>query len=121
LIFYRSSQSLGFKESKESDEEVFRAVDGDYQKELKISRSRFEKVALYMNEIFRALASYDVRFEFDPLSVDDHRCEVVSPSELKLTCELKHISKRSYKVEGDASNGRVQIRLRDDIRRHRYD
>ncbi len=74
-----------------------------------------------MNEIFRALANYDVRFEFDLLSVDDHRCEVVSPGELRLTCELKHISKRSYKVEGDASDGRVQIRLRDNIPRHWYD
>lgn len=86
---------------------------------MRISRSKYQQVAEYINEIFRALANYDARFEFDPMSFDDHRCEMVSTSEIKLTCELKHISKRDYEVDGDASNGRIQIKLQDDM--HRYD
>ena len=117
IHFHRSSHSSGFKED---EEEIFRSVDRDYRRELRITRSKCEKVVEYINEIYRALANYDLRFDFDSMSVDDHRCEVVSASELKLTCELKHISKRTCEVHSDSSNGRIQIKLRDDVHRHRY-
>ena len=85
---------------------------------LNISRSKYDKVAEYINEIFRSLVSYDVRFEFDPMVIDDHKCEIVSESELRFICQLKHFSEQSFEVIGDASDGRVQIKLRDDA--HRY-
>jgi hypothetical protein len=119
FILCRSNHSTGVKEN---EDEIFRTVDRDYRRELRITRSKYGKVVEYINEIYRALANYDVRFDFDPVSVDDHRCEVVSSSELKLTCELKHISKRTCEVHGDTANGRIQIKLRDDVRsHHRYD
>ncbi|XP_028390875.1 uncharacterized protein LOC114515773 isoform X2 [Dendronephthya gigantea] len=110
----KGSQSTDLK-----DEEIYNSVHRVYRRELRISKSRYEKVAEYINEVFLALANYDARFHFDPMSIDDYQCEIVSPSELRVICELKHLSKFSYEVDGEASDGRVQIRLRDDV--HRYD
>lgn len=93
----------------------------DYNKVLKISRSKYEKVAEYINEIFHSLANYDVRFEFDPMVVGDHKCEIVSDGELRFICQLKHFSEENFEVIGDASDGRVQIKLRDDLHRYKSD
>ena len=102
---------------KESDEEIFRSVYKIHRRETRISSGRFEKVAEYINDIFHALASYDARFDFDPMSIEDDRCEIVSASEMKYICELKHISKGDYEVDGDGSDGAVKIRLLDDHNR----
>ena len=108
FIFCRSSNT---SECKESDEEIYRSVYRDYRRELRISKSKHEKVTKYINEIFVALAKYDTRFEFDPMSIDDHRFEVISDNELRVTCQLINFSKRNFEVDGNASEGRVQIRL----------
>lgn len=98
---------------KETDEKLFRTVDHHYQTEMHTLTSHFEKVAFYINDVFCALANHDVRFEFDPLSLDDCRCEIVSASEINLICELKHLPDCSYEVHGNGSNGAVRIRLAD--------
>lgn len=116
--FDRLNHSPDFKEN---DEEIYRAVHRDYKRVLNISRSKYEKVAEYINEIFRSLANYDVRFEFDPMVIDDDKCEIVSQSELRFICQLKHFSEQSFEVIGDASDGRVQIKLRDDAHRYKTD
>lgn len=99
---------------QEAQEKLFRTVDRHYQTERNFLSKQFEKVAVYINDIFCALANHDARFEFDPLSLDDYRCEMVSATEINLICELKGFPECGFEVQGDGANGTVKIRLTDD-------
>ena len=77
------------------------------------ARLGFDKAAAFVNGVFCSLANLDVRFEFDPLSLDDCRCEMVSMNEHNLLCILKQLPYEDVDVVGDGSTGAVHVRFRD--------
>ena len=79
-------------------------------------RSGFDKAAAFINGLFCDLASIDVRFEFDPVSLDDCRCEIVTFNEFNLMCTLKHLPYEEMSLEGDAKRGALKVKLADDYR-----
>ena len=88
---------------------------------MKDLRDRFEKVAVYINDVFDALANYDARFGFDPVTIDDCRCEIVSHSEMNLICEIKHLPQCCYQAQTDGLDGTVKIQLGNCPNLLRYD
>lgn len=79
-------------------------------------RSGFDKAAAFVNGLFCDLSSIDVRFEFDPVSLDDCRCERVEFNEFNLMCTLKHLPFEEMCLEGDARTGAVKVKLTETYR-----
>lgn len=76
-------------------------------------RQQFNKAAVCINDLFMAMSNYDIRFHFDPISLDDCRCEMMSMSEVNLLCTIKEFPMQSCVLEGDTKNGAVKIRIDD--------
>ena len=51
----------------------------------------FDKITPLVNEIFNALANYDVRFEFSSLSLDSCKVEKIVKNEYTVLCPLKEL------------------------------
>ena len=79
-------------------------------------RTCFDKAAAYVNGIFCDLASIDVRFEFDPVSLDDCRCEKVSINEYNVLCNIKHLPYDSLFFQGDITTGAFRVKLNDEYK-----
>lgn len=79
-------------------------------------RSTFDTIAPFVNEIFHALANYDVRFEFDEISFDSCQCEKVSENEYNLFCSLKELPNEDLRVEGKESDGALTLRLSEEYK-----
>ena len=68
-----------------------------------------------VTDLFKALGDYDIRFDFDPFSIDDCQCNVVSSREMNVLCSLKHVPLRSIMIEEGDLPGRVKLKLKDDF------
>lgn len=99
------------------DLNLFRNIDLLMREDQRRVQSAFDKAAAYVNGVFCALGNIDVRFEFDPLSLDDCRCEKVSGYEYILMCNLKQLPYEDVGLEGtNGLAGAVKVRLRDGYR-----
>ena len=54
-----------------------------------------------------------MRFDFDPFSLDDCRCDFVNACEINVMCSLKHLPMQSLVIEEDSLPGQVKLRLQD--------
>lgn len=77
-------------------------------------RCQFNKAAAYVNDLFMAMANYDIRFLFDPMSLDDCRCEMMSSNEINLLCTLKEVPIDSCILKGEVTRGAVMIEVAED-------
>ena len=73
------------------------------------------KLTAHITDIFSALGNYDVRFDFDPFSIEDCRCHIVSTREISVLCSLKHVPLSSLVIEQDVFPGRVKLKLKKDF------
>ena len=89
-------------------------IDRLLQEEERLVRSDFETAASYVNGVFCDLASIDVRFEFDPVSLDDCRCEAASMNEYRILCNVKHLPYGCLVLDGNITSGAFQVRLNDE-------
>ena len=76
-------------------------------------RQQFNKAAACINELFMTMSNYDVRFYFDPISLDDCRCEIMSNNEVNLLCTIKECPVQSCILQGDVTSGAVMIKIAD--------
>ena len=76
-------------------------------------RQRFNKAAACINDLFMTMSNYDVRYHFDPVSLDDCRCEVMSKNEVNLLCTMKDFPTQSCVLRGDVTSGAVMIKIAD--------
>ena len=95
------------------DRRLFRKIDQLMREDNTRVLSGFDKAAAFINGLFCDLASIDVRFEFDPLSLDDCRCERITLNEFNLMCTLKHLPYEEMSLEGSEKSGAVKVRLAD--------
>lgn len=100
--------------SSNSKENFSRKIDQLMREDQRRDHLGFDKAAGFVNGLFCDLASIDVRFEFDPLSLDDCRCEKVTVNEYNVMCTLKQLPYEQMDLEGDGSSGAVKVRLNDD-------
>ena len=94
--------------------DIFRLVNASLQEKNQRMRCQFDKAAACVNDLFVAMSNYDVRFYFDPMSIDDCRCECVSPHEVNLLCTLKEVPLESCVLKGEINSGAVLIELNED-------
>ena len=99
-----------------SDEELFQKIDQLMRADQRRVRSGFDKAAAVVNGLFCHLSSIDIRFEFDPVSLDDCRCERVTLNEFNLMCTLKHLPFEEMSLEGDVRTGAVKVKLAESYR-----
>ena len=99
-----------------SDRILFQKVDQLMREDQRRVRSSFEKAAGVINGLFCDLSSIDIRFEFDPVSLDDCRCERVTLNEYNLMCTLKHLPFEEMNLEGDVRSGAVKVKLAESYR-----
>lgn len=76
-------------------------------------RDVFEELSAHVIDVFRALGDLDVRFDFDPFSFDDCRCDLESAHVVNVLCSLKHVPLESLVIVEDDIPGRVKVRLHD--------
>ena len=93
------------------DEEVFHKIEQLMREDQTRVRLGFDKAAAFINGLFCDLSSIDIRFEFDPVSLDDCRCERVALNEFNLMCTLKHLPYEEMCLEGDARIGAIKVKL----------
>ncbi len=70
----------------------------------------FDKITPLVNEIFNALANYDVRFEFSSLSFDSCKVEKIVKNEYTVLCPLKELPE-DLRLEGKVASGVLTVRL----------
>jgi hypothetical protein len=70
----------------------------------------FDKITPLVNEIFNALANYDVRFEFSSLSFDSCKVEKIVKNEYTVLCPLKELPEE-LRLEGKVASGVLTVRL----------
>ena len=102
--------------SDDEDASFFHRVERLMHEDLTRARAGFDRAAAFVNGLFCDLTSIDMRFEFDPVSLDDCRCEKVSVNEFNLMCTLKHLPYEEMDLEGDARCGAVKVRLAESYR-----
>jgi hypothetical protein len=102
--------------SSQIDGELFHKMEQLMREDQTRVRSGFDKAAAFINGLFCDLSSIDVRFEFDPVSLDDCRCERVALNEFNLMCTLKHLPFEEMSLEGDAKIGAVKVKLAESYR-----
>ena len=95
--------------SKKMD--IFKATNFHFRHSEKRMRQQFKKAAEFINDLFMTMGNYDVRFHFDPISLDDCRCEVMSTNEVNLLCNLKEFPMQSCTLQGDVTSGAVYIKF----------
>lgn len=59
------------------------------------------------------MGNFDVRYHFDPLSLEDCRCEVASYNEVNLLCTLKEFPLEECSFQVDGKTGAVMIKVSD--------
>ena len=74
-----------------------------------------KELSPHVTDVFRALGNYDVRFDFDPFSVDDCRCNILSCHEMSVLCSLKHIPLHALVIEEGDLPGGLMLKLKDDF------
>ena len=75
------------------------------------TQSTFDKLSPLVNEIFIALANYDVRFEFSLLSLDSCKVEKVLENEYNVLCPLQELPEDNLRLEGKDGTGVLAVRL----------
>ena len=93
--------------------DVFQAADFYLRHSEERMRHLFKKAAASINDLFMTMSNYDVRFQFDPISLDDCRCEVMSKNEVNLLCTVKEFPMQSCTLQGDVTSGAVMIKIAD--------
>ena len=94
-----------------SDGQLFHKVEKLMREDQTRVRLGFDKAAAFLNGLFCHLSSIDVRFEFDPVSLEDCRCDKLTLNEFNLMCTLKHLPYDQMSLEGDAKIGAVKVKL----------
>ena len=74
-----------------------------------------KELSPHVTDVFRALGNYDVRFDFDPFSVDDCRCNILSCHEMSVLCSLKHVPLHALVIEEGDLHGGLMLKLKDDF------
>lgn len=97
--------------SADMNRDILRSIDGLMREDRIRTRQTFGKTVPIVNDIFCALGNHDVRFEFNPLTPDDCRCEKISENEYSLLCSLKELPDDELRVEGDEWHGAFTVRL----------
>ena len=92
-------------------EHGFQSVDGVMSADHGKIRTAYEKISPYIQEVFTELANHDVRFEFDPVSLYNPRCTMISKHVYSVVCFLKRMPQEYLKVEGSDSDGALTVRL----------
>ena len=89
------------------------------EEDIKAGASRLsdidKELSPHVTDVFRALGNYDVRFDFDPFSIDDCRCNILSCREVSVLCSLKHVPLHALVIEEDDMPGGVKLKLKDDF------
>lgn len=93
--------------------DTFRAVNTQLRQSEEKMRQQFNKAAACINDLFMTMSNYDVRFHFDPISLDDCRCEVMWDNEVNLLCTMKECPLQSCILQGDVISGAVMIKIAD--------
>ena len=93
--------------------DTFRAVNTHLRQSKEKMRQQFNKAAACINDLFMTMSNYDVRFHFDPISLDDCRCEVMWDNEMNLLCTVKECPLQSCILQGDVASGAVKIKIAD--------
>ena len=97
--------------TSELNSKVVKTVKSLMDEEKSRTQAMFENVAPLVNEIFSALANYDIRFEFDSLSLDSCKFERVRENEFNVLCPLKELPEEDLRLEGQDSTGVLTVRL----------
>ena len=95
----------------EFNDKILESVNSLMVEDNRRTQMVFEKVSPLVNEIFSALANYDIRFEFASLSLDSPNVEKVVENEYTLLCPLKELPEDSLRLEGKAATGVLTVRL----------
>ena len=93
--------------------DVFHIVNTSLHAEDIRLRCHFNKAAAYINDLFMTMSNYDVRFHFDPVSLDDCRCGIISPNEVSLLCILKEVPFDSFLLSGDVNSGGIFVEFKE--------
>jgi hypothetical protein len=93
--------------------DIFKATNFHLRHNERNMRQQFKKAAASINDLFMTMGNYDVRFHFDPISLDDCRCEVMSKNEVNLLCNMKEFPTQSCILQGDVTSGAVMIKFAD--------
>lgn len=91
------------------DDSIFHKLEIEKARSHDIS----EQLSCHVSDVFQALGNHDVRFDFDPFSLDDCRCDFVNSREINVLCSLKHLPMESLVIEEDGVPGQVKLTLRD--------
>jgi hypothetical protein len=90
-------------------------IEDDIKKAVEKLSNIDKELSSYVTDVFQALGNYDVRFDFDPFSIDDCRCDVVSCHEVSVLCSLKHVPLQSLVIEEGELPGGVMLKLKEDF------
>ncbi|XP_028391198.1 uncharacterized protein LOC114516045 [Dendronephthya gigantea] len=93
--------------------DIFKSVNFFLRQSEERMRRQFNKAAVCINDLFMTMSNYDVRFHFDPVCLDDCRCEMMSMNQVNLLCTMKEFPRQSCVLEGDVKSGAVMIRIDD--------
>ncbi|XP_028391124.1 uncharacterized protein LOC114515990 [Dendronephthya gigantea] len=80
-----------------------------------INEDSFHRVSPLVTDVFQELGNYDIKFDFDPFSVDDCRCNNVSAREINVLCSLKHVPLHALIIEESDLPGGVKLKVKDDF------
>lgn len=99
------------KMAAELNEKIVKNVNSLMLEDKAKTQSTFDKVSPLVNEIFIALANYDVRFEFSLLSLDSCKVEKVLENEYNVLCPLQELPEDNLRLEGKDGTGVLTVRL----------
>ena len=95
----------------ELNDKILESVNSLMLEDKRKTEMAFEKVSPLVNEIFSALANYDIRFEFALLSLDSPMVEKSAANEYTVLCPLKELPEDHLRFEGKAPTGVLTVRL----------
>ena len=95
----------------ELNDKILESVNSLMVEENRRTEMVFEKVSPLVNEIFSALANYDIRFEFASFSLDSPNVEKIVENEYTVLCPLKELPENNLRLEGKVATGVLTVRL----------
>lgn len=99
------------KMAAELNDKIVKKVNSLMLEDKAKTQSTFDKVSPLINEVFIALANYDVRFDFSLLSLDSCNVEKVIANEYNVLCPLKELPEENLRLEGKDGTGVLTVRL----------
>ena len=96
---------------EETNHKILHTINSLMLEDRSRTQAAFDKVAPLINEIFCALANYDIRFDFGSFSLDSCHLEKIAGNEYSLLCPLKQLPADYVRLEGKESTGAWSVRL----------